>query len=92
MVIGSLMDMGIQTHSTMEWLGEFGADEIRFKTHMYMYLQHMSVHCIMHASVITTTVFSDATDTFVARLSNNKKLKLKTKLYGDRRRTRQRRQ
>ena len=40
----------------------------------------MSVHRIMHASAIAATVFSDATDAFVARLPNHKKLK--TKSYG----------
>ena len=73
--IDVLMDVGIQTYSTMERMGELGVDDIRFKTRMYMHLQHMCTYRIMHASAIAMTVFSDATDAFVARLPNQSKFK-----------------
>ena len=59
----------------MERMGELGPEEIRFKARMYLHLQHMSVHRVLHASAIANTVFADATNAFVARLPAYKKMK-----------------
>ena len=66
--IGELMDVGLRTYRTMERLNELGTDNIRFKARMYLHLQCMSTYRVFHASAIAMTVFSDATDPFVARL------------------------
>ena len=66
--LGELIDIALRVHKTMERFGELGADSIRFKARMYLHLQHMTTHRILHASAIAMAVFSDATDPFVARL------------------------
>ena len=66
--LGELMDVGLSVYRTWERLGELGVGNIRFKARMYLQLQYMSIHRVMHASAIAMTVFSDATDAFVARL------------------------
>ena len=66
--IGELMDVGLRTYRTMERLDELGRGNILFKARMYLHLQCMSTYRIFHASAIAMTVFSDATDPFVARL------------------------
>ena len=73
--LGVLMDIALRVYKTMERLGELGPEEIRFKARMYIHLQHMSVHRVLHASAIANTVFADATNAFVARLPAYKKMK-----------------
>ena len=66
--LGELMDIALRVYRTMERLGELGPGNVRFKARMYLHLQHMTTHRVLHASAIAMTVFSDATDSFVARL------------------------
>ena len=66
--LGELMDITLRVHRTMERLGKLGIDNIRFKARMYLQLQHMTNHRVIHPSALAMNVFANATDAFVARL------------------------
>ena len=66
--LGELMDVALRVYRTQERMGELGVNGIRYKARMYLHLQYMSTYRVMHTSAVAMTVFSDATDVFVARL------------------------
>ena len=71
--LGELLDIALRTYMRMQRLGELGPNDIRFKAQMYMHLQYMSTHRVLHSGAIAATVYADAVDNFVARLPNHVK-------------------
>ena len=66
--IGELFDITLRTYMRMERLSELGPDNIRFKVQMYMFLQYMSTHRVLHTGAIAATVYADAVNNFVAKI------------------------
>ena len=70
-----LMDIGLRTYRILERMDELGPDSIRFKAKMYLHLQYMCMHRVLHASAIADTVFMDAVDPFIVRLPGQSKFR-----------------